>query len=44
MQSPFVYPNLPATYSATCEDTPQRNGFFGEGVVSASRIVGARNH
>jgi subtilisin family serine protease len=40
-QNPFVYPNLPAAYTAFCEGTPQRNGFYGEGVVSASRIVGA---
>jgi subtilisin family serine protease len=43
-QNPFVYPNLPAAYTAFCEGTPQRNGFFGEGLVSASRIVGARTH
>jgi subtilisin family serine protease len=42
-QNPFVYPNLPAGYTAFCEGTPQRNGFYGEGVVSASRIVGAQH-
>ncbi len=40
--NPFVYPGLSPIYTATCEGTPQRNGFYGEGVVSASRIVGAR--
>ena len=38
-QSPFVYPGLPAEYEARCVGTPQRNGFYGDGVVSASRIV-----
>jgi subtilisin family serine protease len=41
-QNPFVYPGLPPAYTALCEGTPQRNGFYGEGVVSASRIVGGR--
>jgi lantibiotic leader peptide-processing serine protease len=40
--NPFVYPGLSPIYTATCEGTPQRNGFYGEGVVSASRIVGAQ--
>ena len=29
-------------YTATCEGTPQHNGFYGDGIVSAARIVGAR--
>jgi subtilisin family serine protease len=35
----FVYPNLPASYTATCEGTPQRNGFYGDGIVDAQRIL-----
>ena len=35
----FVYPNLPAAYTATCEGTPQRNGFYGDGIVDAQRIL-----
>jgi subtilisin family serine protease len=38
-QNPFVYPNLPAAYTATCEGTPQRNGFYGDGIVDAQRIL-----
>jgi lantibiotic leader peptide-processing serine protease len=41
-QNPFVYPSLPAAYTAFCEGTPQRNGFYGDGVVSATRILGGR--
>ena len=41
-QNPFVYPFLPDNFTAFCEGTPQRNGFFGEGIVNAARIVGAR--
>jgi subtilisin family serine protease len=29
-------------YTATCEGTPQHNGFYGDGIVSASGIVSAR--
>jgi subtilisin family serine protease len=39
-QEPFVYPGLPDHYTATCEGTPQRNGFYGDGVVNAARIIG----
>ena len=41
-QNPFTYPNLddPDQYTATCEGTAARNGFFGDGLVSASRIIG----
>ena len=35
----FVYPNLPEIYTATCEGTPQRNGFYGDGIVDAERIL-----
>jgi hypothetical protein len=28
-------------YTATCEGTPQRNGFYGEGVINALRAVTA---
>lgn len=38
----FVYPGLPAAYTATCEGTPQRNGFFGDGLVNALRAVSLR--
>ena len=38
-QNPFVYPGLSSAYTAFCEGTRQRNGFYGDGVVSASRIV-----
>jgi subtilisin family serine protease len=34
-QNPFTYAGLPAEFAATCEGTPQRNGFFGNGVVDA---------
>jgi subtilisin family serine protease len=37
----FVYPGLPASYTATCEGPAERNGFFGEGVVHALRAVTA---
>ena len=32
----LVYPDLPAEYAATCDGTAQRNGFYGDGVVSAA--------
>ncbi len=43
-QNPFEYPNLnnPDLYKAQCEGTAARNGFFGDGLVSASRIIGGR--
>jgi lantibiotic leader peptide-processing serine protease len=37
--NPYVYPGLNARYTATCEGTPQRNGFYGEGIVDAERIL-----
>jgi subtilisin family serine protease len=40
--NPFVYPGLPAHYTATCEGTAARNGFYGDGVVNAARIIGGR--
>ena len=30
-QNPFVYPGLSSAYTALCEGTPQRNGFYGDG-------------
>jgi subtilisin family serine protease len=41
-QEPFTYPGFPAEYNAMCEGTPQRNGFYGDGVVNAARIIGGR--
>ena len=40
-QNPFVYTNLPApgVPPALCEGTPQRNGFYGDGIVDAQRIL-----
>ena len=38
-QEPFTYPGLNARYTATCEGTPQRNGFYGDGIVDAQRIL-----
>jgi subtilisin family serine protease len=39
-QNPFVYTNLPAPVPpALCEGTPQRNGFYGDGIVDAQRIL-----
>jgi subtilisin family serine protease len=35
----FAYPNLAAAYTATCEGTDQRNGFYGDGIVDAQRIL-----
>jgi subtilisin family serine protease len=37
--NPFVYPGLNARYTALCEGTPQRNGFYGDGIVDAERIL-----
>jgi subtilisin family serine protease len=41
-QNPFVYPGLRPVYTAFCEGTPQRNGFYGDGVVNAARIIAGR--
>jgi subtilisin family serine protease len=38
-QNPYVYPGLNAAYTALCEGTPQRNGFYGDGIVDAQRIL-----
>jgi subtilisin family serine protease len=38
-QNPYVYPGLNARYTAKCEGTPQRNGFYGDGIVDAERIL-----
>jgi lantibiotic leader peptide-processing serine protease len=40
--NPFVYTNLTTPLTATCEGTAARNGFFGDGLVSASRIISGR--
>ena len=32
-----------ASFTATCEGTTARNGFYGEGIVDAYRAVTARN-
>jgi subtilisin family serine protease len=40
--NPYVFTNLTSPTSATCEGTPARNGFFGDGLVSASRIIAGR--
>ena len=37
--NPFVYSNLTTPTTHTCEGTAARNGFFGDGLVSASRII-----
>ena len=36
----FVYPELPETYTARCDGTTARNGFYGHGVIDAARAVG----
>jgi subtilisin family serine protease len=41
-QNPFVYPGLPDHYTATCEGTAARNGFYGDGVVNAANIIRGR--
>ncbi|WP_196807356.1 S8 family peptidase [Candidatus Solirubrobacter pratensis] len=41
-QNPFVYPGLPDHYTATCEGTAAHNGFYGDGVVNAARIIAGR--
>jgi lantibiotic leader peptide-processing serine protease len=39
-QNPFVYTNTPEPIPpAFCEGTPQRNGFYGDGIVDAQRIL-----
>jgi lantibiotic leader peptide-processing serine protease len=35
----FVYPGFPAAYTATCEGTPDNNGFYGDGIVDAERVA-----
>ncbi len=35
-----VYPER--TYTATCEETPERNGFYGKGLVNALAAVGGK--
>jgi hypothetical protein len=36
----FVYPDpdLTPDYTALCEGTPERNGFYGEGIVDALAV------
>jgi subtilisin family serine protease len=34
-QEPFVYPDAPGAFDATCEGTPAFNGFYGDGIVNA---------
>ena len=41
-QNPFVYPGLPDHYTAVCEGTAERNGFYGDGVVNAAAIIRGR--
>jgi subtilisin family serine protease len=39
-QNPYVYTNLAVPVPpALCEGTPQRNGFYGDGIVDAQRIL-----
>jgi hypothetical protein len=33
------YPDLPEPFTATCTGTPERNGFYGEGIISAVRVL-----
>jgi hypothetical protein len=42
-QEPFPYPDpcLGPEFDATCVGTPAFNGFSGEGIVNATRAVGA---
>jgi subtilisin family serine protease len=35
----FVYPDLPASYTAYCDGTIQSNGFYGAGIVDALQAV-----
>jgi subtilisin family serine protease len=34
-QEPFVYPDAPGAFDATCVGTPDFNGFYGDGIVNA---------
>jgi hypothetical protein len=38
----YVYPLLDPKYTATCEGTADNNGFYGDGIVNAARVAGAR--
>jgi subtilisin family serine protease len=38
----YVYPLLDPRYTATCEGTADNNGFYGDGIVSAAGVAGAR--
>ena len=40
-ENPFSYPNRPAEFTALCEGTTDRNGFFGDGIVNAESILSA---
>ncbi|HEY7621272.1 MAG TPA: S8 family serine peptidase [Solirubrobacteraceae bacterium] len=35
-QEPFVYPDAPGAFDATCTGTPDFNGFYGDGIVNAN--------
>ena len=39
-QNPYVYPPPlnPAQYTARCDGTPDRNGFYGDGIVNAAAV------
>jgi subtilisin family serine protease len=38
----YVYPLLNPQYTATCEGTADDNGFYGDGIVNAAAVAGAR--
>ena len=38
----YVYPLLDPKYTATCEGTADNNGFYGDGIVNAAGVAGAR--
>jgi subtilisin family serine protease len=38
----YVYPLLNPQYTATCEGTADNNGFYGDGLVNAAAVAGAR--
>ncbi len=38
-----TYPDRDETYNAVCEGTPERNGFYGDGIVDAAAAVGAKH-
>ncbi|MFN8108975.1 MAG: S8 family serine peptidase [Thermoleophilia bacterium] len=42
----FTYPDpdLTPDYTATCEGTPEKNGFYGAGIVNAAAVVGLKGH